>query len=377
MTEKTREYLGISMEKLNLFVIPDDIKRRKEELNEFLSGNAYMNSRIFAQNVLFSHEIQANNMIEGYQDDIGLIYNIIHEKLQINDDSRKKRILNLYKGYKFILEGKEINESNLGELYSILSEGLLEDIDINNMGKHYRKNDVFIYYSDRLDVPPDLGVDASLIKEYMDKLFEYINVPIANMDSTDIFIRSQIMHFYFCYIHPYYDINGRTSRTMSMWYLLNNGAYSYVIFNRAIQLSKNRYYKVIRDVKKFANASYFLNYMMDNVRIELEKEYIMESAAANTSSKLTSSDYQTMHYLLSMNSILSVKDFIAFYNRINEKKKCKEIYEEMILPLVDKGIIIPGRSTKSFIDDQTHNFVCQFNGSKINVDPAKIKHIRL
>ena len=49
------------------------------------------------------------------------------------------------------------------------------------------------------------------------------------------------MHFYFVYIHPYFDVNGRTSRTLAMWYLLNEEAYPYIIFNRAINNNASNY----------------------------------------------------------------------------------------------------------------------------------------
>jgi hypothetical protein len=81
-----------------------------------------MNSRDFSHDVLFSHEVQANNLIEGYKDDVELVNNVIYHRLQIKDEERKNRILNLYRGYKYILKGKEINRETVRKLYSILSK---------------------------------------------------------------------------------------------------------------------------------------------------------------------------------------------------------------------------------------------------------------
>ena len=169
-----------------------------------------------------------------------------------------------------------------------------------------------------------MGIPAKDLDRYMEEYFNYVNSNNNLSCSTDYFIKSQIMHFQLVYIHPYYDINGRTSRTTSMWYLLNNEVYPYIIFNRAISLNKRLYYKIIREVKEYRNVTFFLNYMLDNVKIELEKEYVMDMIGSN-SSHLTAVDYQTMYYILSMKGLLTAKDFITFYNNHNDKKKSIDI----------------------------------------------------
>lgn len=127
------------------------------------------------------------------------------------------------------------------------------------MGDFYRKGPVYIFYSRNIDAEPDTGIKAEDIEKYMNEYFDYVNSKEKFSCNTEYFIKSQIMHFQLVYIHPYYDINGRTSRTTSMWYLLNNNIYPYIIFNRGISLNKSLYYKIIRDVKKYRNVTFFLN----------------------------------------------------------------------------------------------------------------------
>jgi len=369
------EFLPLTIEKGRLYLIKDLLEPKKEELELFLQDNKYMNSCEFANNVLFSQEIKTNNTIEGYNDDIGLVYDILNNNLKIKDKARVQRIKNLYKGYKYIMKEDEINKETLKYLYLLLSKKLLSKDDLNKMGEYYRTSPVYIYYSDDLSKDPDEGIEASKLDKYMNEFFDYIN---SNNDfdcSTDYFIKSQIMHFQFINIHPYYDINGRTARTASMWYLLNNKIYPYIIFNRAITLNKEKYYKVIRDVKKFHNITYFINYMLENVRVELEKEYVMDMIKLS-SDKLSPVDYQTMYYILSMNGLLTVKDFINFYNNHNDKKKCEEIYKEMIEPLLDKNIILKVSNTKTYLIDGEPNFIFKLNEEKYECDD-KIKYLKL
>ena len=362
-----------------LFVNINKLTMLREELDSFLEHNRYMNTREFSEKVLFSQEIKYNNSIEGYNDDFDTINEVVanERNKELTSAEKRRRIVNLYRGYKYILQGSDLNKDNLRELYGILSKGLLTSQELKEMSKYYRTNPVYIFYSSLMDTPPDQGIDPSQIEEYMDKLFQYITVNQGNETITDHYIKSQVAHFYFVYIHPYYDVNGRTSRTMSMWYLLNNKAYPYLIFNRAIILSKNRYYSIIRDVKKYANISYFLYYMLENVKIELEKEYIINSIAESINHKLNLKERQTLHYILSTKSLHTVNDFAAFYNRFNDKRKTRQIFDDLLVPLMDKGIIEHVRNTNSNMFENTSNFVYALNRHFIDDDPDKIKRLKI
>ena len=93
--------------------------------------------------------------------------------------------------------------------------------------------------------------------------------------------------------------------------------------------------------------------------------------------RLSLMEYQTLYYILSMNGLLTAKDFMSFYNKYNEKKKSSEIVDTMLNPLIDKKIIIPTRETLSNIDSNTRNFVFELNHSKFEADPNKIKRLKI
>lgn len=238
MEDKIR--LPLKMGKRRLLLDNLKIKTNKEKLETFLIDEEKMHSIAFAKKVLLANEVQSNNSVEGYYDDIEKIQDVVNssERLKNKSEKDKLRILNLYKGYNYILNKKAINKENLRELYKILSEGLLSQQDLNNMGKYYREDAVYIYYSDNVATPPYECMDFKQVDKYMNELFSFINSDFNIDCMTDEFIKSQIIHFYFVYIHPYFDINGRTSRTTALWNLLNNDAYPFVIFNRGIQLNK-------------------------------------------------------------------------------------------------------------------------------------------
>ena len=90
-----------SYKKLNLiteegqhFYYRDDLLSANiDELEKFLEISKNINNLDFVKKVLFSHELQANNLVEGYGDDLAIIESVIKRKTsQIKDENQKKRI---------------------------------------------------------------------------------------------------------------------------------------------------------------------------------------------------------------------------------------------------------------------------------------------
>lgn len=360
-------------EKRNIFINYDSLEEKKESLSEFVSNEPLLNKSKFSKTD-FPQEIKFNNAIEGIDDDVSDIEKILSRSfMPVNRD--KTRILNLYNGYKYILKNKEINKDTLRELYGILSNDLLKRNDSKRMGEYYREGPVYILRGISFDRYFE-GVPVEHIDEYMNILFDYIN---RNDDNTDIdtFIKSQIIHCYLVYIHPYFDVNGRTSRTLAMWYLFNKKDLSYMTFNRSISFMKSKYEKSLIELREKGDMTPFLKYMLDAERLELEKEYVINNIEKNIGKKLSNEEYLTLEYLLSMNSHLTLLDLIRMYNEFNTKKKKHIVLEDEINPLIEKGIILEKDPTKHGIADGIQNKRILVNGDMIDVDTKKIKILRL
>lgn len=351
----------------NFFYDKDKIDITCEQIEEFLKHTNIKNTVDFTRSVLFPYEIKFNNTIEGYHEDIESIIQIINNPNK-NDNKLKEeyqRVRNLMVGYKYILSKKEINKYHLRALYELLSANLLEPYDVLPPGEFYRSRDVYIYFSSRMDVEPDMGMDPSILEEHMNLLLQYIDNNNEIDSISKAFVKSQIMHYYFVYLHPYYDINGRTSRTLSLWYLIRNEAHYFTIFNRGVPYSKNDYYKLIREAKATHNLTKFLLYMTTNVKKEMQKEHIINSINNEVSGELSSLERQTLQYILE-SKVNTMIDFCIFYNRFNKRKKVREVYDSMLLPLLEKEIIVPVRETKKVMFNGQHNFVYELNGKKMD-----------
>lgn len=347
----------------------------KDDIMRFLD-NDDMRTLSFAKRAMMSQEIKANNTIEGINDDLSIIDEVIKNKSSLSD-REKKRIINLYHGYQYILTHKDINKETLRELYLLLSDEILGDYDKTSMGEYYRTKPVYILKGSSLNNDYYEGINPKQIDCYMNYFIDYINSDFLTGNEIDSFVKSQIMHFYFVHIHPYPDVNGRTSRTVAMWYLLNQKSYPYVIFNRAISFSKSMYEKNLIITRDTDNITLFLKYMLKNTLLELEKEYIIGNIKRNSDANLTKVDLQMIEYLLTTNSNLTAKDLATTYNSYNDHRRINMIIDERIMPLVEKNIFVRKNDTKGFIDGVRHNFNIGINKDLLDIKKEKIKYLKI
>ncbi len=359
-----------------LFYNEEVLKSYEEELLAVLEGQDYMKTLAFAKKMMMGQEIKSNNAIEGIKDDLSVIEEVIRKRKIPIREEEKIRIINLYHGYQYILSHKEINKESLKELYALLSHALLEEKDLRRMGPFYREAPVYILKGSRLDVEPYKGFEHEKLDKTMEQFFCYVNENEESKNTMDVFIKSQIMHFYFVYVHPYFDVNGRTARTLSMWYLLNHQNYPYITFNQAIAFAKREYEETIQKGRVVGDITLFLKYMLKQVEKELEKEYFLHELSKKANASLTKEDLQMILYLLSYGS-KTAKDLIMIYHLYNEKRKISEVYDKRIVPLLEKEILISKGETKSYLKSDVPNFFITLHPAFLEVDPAKVKHLKL
>ena len=353
----------------------DKLKLIIQELEAFLEKGQEFFTKDFVSEYILLQELKSNNSIEGYDYDLETIEKTIYSWNSQNSLERNPIIDNLYLGYQYILNQKEINKETLKELYSILSNHLLKKEDVSRMGEYYRKEKGYILRKGRLDQYPYETMGPLEIEKHMTEYFEFLNSKILNDSPTEEYIKSQIMHFYFVYIHPYYDLNGRTSRTVSMWYLLNKECYPCIIFNRAINFNEKNYEKAIVTSQKTYNLNYFIEYMLLIIQQELENELMIQYLSNYGNEKLTPAERQTLLYILNMHGNLTIADFIRMYRAHNTKRTPKEIEQNIIQPLIDKNILRVERETQKYLYSGSKNKVLSLKHIEVLKDNKEFRHI--
>ena len=197
-------------------------------------------------------EIEGSLKIEGVNTTRREVQHVIETKEIKNNNDRI--ILNMYNGIQFITKTPDFNKDNLKTLYELLSDGCLLEKDILGE-KKYRDGPVYIGNHE--------GCPFDKIDECMDSLFEYINN--SNGDLIYNFLKPFIAHYYFVYIHPYFDYNGRTARMIETWIINNTPLSSAPLFlSEAINDNKKKYYKAIEKTRYSHNdLTFFLIYMTE------------------------------------------------------------------------------------------------------------------
>lgn len=235
-------------------------------LNEFSKG---LNPNILAV------EIENTLKIENIKSNKKSIRNIVIKGLAPQNDE-EKRILGIKKGLEFISDtSNTITEENLYKLYNISIADTLEEDDKLKPGQYYR-HDVVGVYDFNKNKYVHYGFENKILPKTMESFIQWIN----RKQTYNQLIKSTIIHFYFAFIHPYFDGNGRMSRLLQQWYLIQNefNATLSVPFSKLISETKQQYYKafeLVEDNSKISNfidVTPFLAYFNKNVFLKLESQ---------------------------------------------------------------------------------------------------------
>ena len=152
-------------------------------------------------------------------------------------DTAERRIYGMKKGLEFIADPMhKISTENLRQLYEMTIGEFLANEDQLLPGNDYRHDSVYIVDSK----VEHTGLPWQKLPDYMNDLIAFAN---ADSDMNDL-LKAALLHFYFAYLHPYFDGNGRMARLLHLWYLVQRG-YSSALFiplSRYVEHSRKGYY---------------------------------------------------------------------------------------------------------------------------------------
>lgn len=97
----------------------------------------------------------------------------------------------------------------------------------------------------------------------MNNLYEFINEKKINS-----IIKSAILHFYFVYVHPFSDGNGRSARALQYFFLLKEGYEIFKMFSISSLLKEERskYYKSIKNSENDeGDITYFIEFNLEMI----------------------------------------------------------------------------------------------------------------
>lgn len=179
-----------------------------------------------------------------------------------------------------------ITENNIRRLWEKIVDGVCENEE--HRGKLYRDGMVYIGSGERVIHVP---AQAEQLPELMTQWFAY-----RETNDPDLLIRSFVAHFYFVYLHPFCDGNGRCARILNASQLYHGGyrKMKNLPLSSAINNQLSGYYGSLADSETVLNGidgrwldlSPFVSYMLDAFEHCLIDAALSVNALTEAESKL-------------------------------------------------------------------------------------------
>lgn len=233
---------------------------------------------------ILSNELYKTNKIEG----IETVKSEIHTSLKDNRKANKKvnKLDGIIKKYKDIMEKNFKDTQHIDSLSSFrkIYDEMFEDFEKSGNykldGKYFRKDTVKVING--LGNTIHIGINGEeAIEKNMENLIQFMN-----KKDIPFLVKASISHFFFEYIHPFYDGNGRFGRYLLSLYLARK-LDILTAFSLSYSISKNLddYYKSfveVEDVNNYGEITFFVDNILKTIKsgqemiIELLSDSIMK-----------------------------------------------------------------------------------------------------
>lgn len=233
-------------------IIPDEVKN--EALIESLIDEAFSSSWIEGA---YSTRKRAHEMIRNDLDP---------------KNKSEKMILNNYEGLLYTLENIEsdIEKNYVVKLWKILTKETLEEDEIT---ESYRDDRVYIHKGSEIIYE---GPTADKVDQMMEDLYSYID----QYDLESPIVKACVIHYYFVYIHPFFDGNGRTARALMNLFLIKSGYefFKYFSISKILTEKRKQYYSAIENCEaNDGDLTYFIDFytklLLDTMK-SIRKTYL-------------------------------------------------------------------------------------------------------
>lgn len=212
----------------------------------------YMVSKSKIRSIHYSLAIEANSL------SLFDVENILENKQILGKKDEVQEVKNAIEAYNHLSEFNYKSENDLLKLHRLMMKYFDEDYgSYRNHGEEVKRNDEII----------SMAPESILAPSLMKSLFEYINNSELN-----IIILSAIFHFYFVFIHPFSDGNGRCARFWVTLMLINyDKNFEFIPLEEEIYLNQEKYYLAIEECHNNGNANVFIKFILHTINSSLDK----------------------------------------------------------------------------------------------------------
>ena len=277
-----KEYSLFYVNLLELSLLQEKILQNSNKINYILNRLPTIAIKEIIMKIL-SNELYKTNKIEG----IETVKSEIHSSLKDDRISNKKsnKLDGIIKKYKDIMENNFEDREHIDSLSSFrkIYDEMFEDFEKSGNykldGKYFRKDIVKVING--LGNTIHIGVNGEeAIEKNIESLIEFMNIK-----DIPFLVKASISHFFFEYIHPFYDGNGRFGRYLLSLYLARK-LDNLTAFSVSYSISRNLddYYKSfveVEDVTNYGEITFFVENILKTIKngqemiIELLNDSVM------------------------------------------------------------------------------------------------------
>ena len=217
---------------------------------------------------ILSNELYKTNKIEGIESVKSEIHTSLKDKQKFNKKSNK--LDGIIKKYRDIMEKNFKDTQHIDSLSSFrkIYDEMFEDFEKSGNykldGKYFRKDTVKVING--LGNTIHIGINGEeAIEKNMENLIQFMN-----RKDIPFLVKASITHFFFEYIHPFYDGNGRFGRYLLSLYLARK-LDILTAFSVSYSISKNLddYYKSfveVEDVNNYGEITFFVENILKTIK---------------------------------------------------------------------------------------------------------------
>ncbi|MBO0602417.1 Fic family protein [Sporosarcina sp. E16_3] len=296
-------------------------------------------------NKLIINEAQSNNEIEGIRSTKKELKEALSELGQ--SEPKNKRFVGLMKMYRYIEQIKSFeNVQGFRTLYDSLVADEIKTEDIPD-GELFRKG--YVEVNDG-NVTTHIGVSTEeRIIEALGALLNYLQ-----NESHPALYRYMVGHYYYEYIHPFYDGNGRTGRLIVGSYLSRYlEKYSAITFSYAVNKDKSKYYKALEEIPSPLNQGEMTFYLINMLELlSTGQKGIIEDLELNLMKHERINEYinkdiwenlkeesELLYFMISINVFVHEQEIFSVQKLMELSNRTRHIVNRVMAYLEQEGYV--------------------------------------
>lgn len=296
-------------------------------------------------NKLIINEAQSNNEIEG----IRSTKKELKEALSAlnKTEFKNKRFIGLMKSYLYI---DQIDAFEHVQDFRVLYDDLVADEvkkDDTPDGEFFRKE--YVEINDGMTTT-HIGITSEKkIIEALGNLIQYLQ-----NESQPPLYRYMVAHYYYEYIHPFYDGNGRTGRLIVGSYLSRYlEKYSAITFSYAVNKDKAKYYKSLEEIPAPFNQGdmtfYLINMLqllssgqkgiIEDLEINFMKLKRIKEYCKSEKWKGYEDESQLLYIIMTVHVFVDDTVLLSVNDLMDLSKKSRYVVNNLMDDLIEKGYV--------------------------------------